>query len=88
MRNNDLGCEGWIVISIILFFIWKWHDGSGPWTGWIYPEASDLSRSLHLGEYKTFEQCQQPRLTGCCRCARMTGIMSAADVASSIRLTG
>lgn len=64
MRNDDLGCGGWIVVAIILFFVWKWYDGGGPWTGWVYPEASDLSRSVQLGEFKTFEQCQQVAIDG------------------------
>jgi len=64
MRNDDLGCGGWIVVAIILFFVWKWYDGSGAWTGWVYPDASDLTRSVRLGEFKNFDQCQQAAISG------------------------
>ncbi len=60
MRNDDLGCGGWIVVAIILFFVWKWYDGSGSWTGWVYPDASDLTRSVRESS-RTLTSVSKPR---------------------------
>lgn len=63
-RDNDSGCLGLIVFAIAAFFVWKWVDGGGAWTGWVYPDASDLTQSVRLGEFKNFEQCQEAAING------------------------
>jgi hypothetical protein len=58
MNDKGSGCGGVIVMAVIAFFAWKWIDGGGRWTGWIYPTASDLTQEVRLGAFKSFEECQ------------------------------
>lgn len=32
------------------------------WTAWVYPDAPDLTKSVKLEGFKTFEQCQSAAL--------------------------
>lgn len=64
MRDEGSGCGGLIVLAIVAFFAWKWYDGSGRWTGWVYPDSSNLDRSIQLGEFRNFEQCQEAAIQG------------------------
>jgi hypothetical protein len=34
-------------------------DRAQEWTGWAYPNANDLTVSVSLSGFKTFEECQQ-----------------------------
>jgi hypothetical protein len=58
MNDRGSGCGGIIVMAAIAFFVWKWIDGGGRWTGWVYPNASDLTQEVRLGEFESFEECQ------------------------------
>ena len=58
VSDRGSGCGGLIVLAVVGFFVWKWVDGRGPWTGWVYPDASNLTVEVKLGEFPDFEQCQ------------------------------
>lgn len=32
--------------------------GQPEWTGFVYPDAGNLTRSVQIGRFDTFEQCQ------------------------------
>lgn len=64
MRDDGMGCLPIIALAIFVFVFWKWNDGRGPWTGWIYPDANDTSYSIKLGEFKNFEACQEASIEG------------------------
>lgn len=34
----------------------------GEWQGWIYPDRADLTEHIRLGQFATFESCQQTAL--------------------------
>ncbi len=37
MSDSGSGCGEVIVLAVIAFFVWKWVDGSGHWTGGSIP---------------------------------------------------
>jgi len=58
MRDGD-GCGSILLAIAIGLAAWWWiHNHSGKWTGWIYPDANDLTVSIKLGEFRDFEACQ------------------------------
>lgn len=58
VSDRGSGCGGVLLMAVAAFFLWKWVDGGGRWTGWIYRDASDLTQEVRLGEFADFEQCQ------------------------------
>ena len=63
-RDAGGGCGTLILIAVIAFFAWKYFDARGPWTGWVYPDQNNLDVSIQLGEFDSFEQCQEAAIAG------------------------
>lgn len=39
-------------------------SGEPQWRGWLYPNREDLTRDIELGQFHTFEQCQEAAISG------------------------
>ena len=63
MRFNGGGCAGWLVVALAVWAWWAWNESRGPWTGWVYPDGSNLENSVRLGEFESFEQCRAAAVT-------------------------
>jgi hypothetical protein len=48
-----------LLVLIVASFLAGCDDRAPEWTGWVYPNRNDLTLSVSLGGFKTFEQCQQ-----------------------------
>jgi hypothetical protein len=58
-QNGDGVWAQLAILAVVVFVIVKCsgHE-SHDWKAWIYPDRADLSRSVAMGSFKSFEQCQ------------------------------
>lgn len=45
--------------AILIVALAACDSRSNEWTGWAYPDAQDLTLSVSLGGFRTFEECQE-----------------------------
>ena len=48
--------------AVLGLIYWLWFGGDDVWSGYVYPDASDLMVDRFAGEFSTLEDCRQAAL--------------------------